>query len=210
MSNVSTEDLGRVILEDVSAATVSRCEMRTGASLTASAIRHFEIMKAETLEAWNEGFSICLHSYRQDASNSRRKVVALELDSAYVSNITSKLEKFLDWTHFNRMRRLADLGHVGDESGRGCVGTTLRGLASLGCPSWRELQECQSETTRHYGVQMTKQFVRCKFFDAEFSSVKKSIFSWFNNTSLILIRQQMRNYVKSPRQLNLPCYNCEI
>eukprot|EP00435_Cladocopium_sp_Y103_P061305 s125_g23.t1 len=145
MSNVSQADLGKVILEDLSKKTVSRCEMRAGASLIASARHHFEIMKSQTMMENIEGFSICLHSYRQDASNSRRKVVALELDSAYLSKITPELEELVDWGHFTRIRRLADLGLVGDETGQGCVGVTLRGLQSLGCPTWREINESQSK-----------------------------------------------------------------
>lgn len=43
MSNISQADLGKVILEDLSAKTVSRSEMKCGASLVASARHHFEV-----------------------------------------------------------------------------------------------------------------------------------------------------------------------
>ena len=102
-------------------------------------------MKSQVLNDSNTGFSICIHCYRQDASNTRQKLVALELDSSYISNVTEDLQDCLNWGHFTRLRRLADLGIVGDESGYGCAGVTLRGLKSLGCPSWRDIQEAQGK-----------------------------------------------------------------
>ena len=134
-------DLGKVILDDISGSTVSRCELKCGAALIADAQLFMEIMKHSMQDQRNTGFGIFLHSYRQDATNGRDKVVALELHSSYVSNFQEDGENDLSWGHFCHLKRLADLGVVGDESGAGCVGITLRGLKSLGCPSWRELRD---------------------------------------------------------------------
>ena len=59
MSNISQKDLGKVILEDISAQTVSRCEMRCGASLIASSRNYFDLMKTRVLDERNIGFSLC-------------------------------------------------------------------------------------------------------------------------------------------------------
>ena len=129
--------------------------MKAGACLIASARHHFQIMTELISHKANAGFSLCLHAYRQDATNGWRKVCALELDSAYVANVSDEEAPFLSWEHFSRVKRLADLVPVGDESGVGCVGITLRSLASLGCPSWRELANTQSEECKPLGCRST-------------------------------------------------------
>ena len=148
MSNISQKDLGKVILEDISAQTVSRCEMRCGASLIASSLNYFDLMKTRVLDERNLGFSLCFYAYRQDATNGRRKVCALELDHAYLSNLGDDEARVLRWEHFHRLKRLGDLMPVGDESGLGCLGITLRGLHSLACPSWRDLKSTQGTQTQ--------------------------------------------------------------
>ena len=148
MSNISQKDLGKVILEDLSKQTVSRCEMRCGASLVASARNHFDVMNATVFHERNNGYSLCFTAYRQDATNGRQKTCALELDHAYVADVSADEEVHLTWDHFHRMKRLADLMPVGDESGEGCVGITLRGLTSLACPSWRSIKNKLSEVPK--------------------------------------------------------------
>ena len=139
MSNISQSDIGKVLLQDLSHQTVSRSEMRCGAALIASARHDFEIMKSLAFHPENTGWSICLHAYRQDATNGSRKLCAMELDSAFITNVSEEDSTSLTWESFTRVKRLADLVPVGDETGLGCLGITLRGLRSLGCPSWRDL-----------------------------------------------------------------------
>eukprot|EP00435_Cladocopium_sp_Y103_P049890 s1306_g15.t1 len=140
MSNISLADIGKVILDDISGATVCRCELKCGAALIANARHFYEVMKVTMRDSRNTGFGLFFHAYRQDATNGREKVVAVELHSAYVSNVLPEEETKLAWHHFNTQKSLSDLGIVGNETGDGCIGVTLRGLKSLGCPSWRDLQ----------------------------------------------------------------------
>lgn len=146
LSNISQSDFGKVIVEDVSRKTVSRCEMRCGAALVASARHFYACMKQDLLDLRsneNPGFGLFFHAYRQDATNGKQKFVAVELHSSCLCNVDSDEASSLSWKCFRRIRRLADLGLVGDESGVGCVGVTLRGFRCLGCPSWRDLNIMQ-------------------------------------------------------------------
>ena len=151
MSNISCADFGRVTTEDVSAKTVARCEMKAGACLIASARIFYQVMLQQLSDKQNVGCSICLHAYRQDATNGKRKVSAMELDSAYVCCVTEKEAKVLSWKHFHKMKRLADLVPVKNECGPGCVGVTMRGFRSLGCPNWRELEAASTSCTEWLG-----------------------------------------------------------
>ena len=145
LSNISCEDFGRTIADDISAKTVSRCEMKAGACLIAGARKFYEVMLDQVLHKQNSGFSLCFHAYRQDATNGRVKHCALELESAYISNVSAEEGQVLQWGHFTKIKRLSDLVPVGDETGPGCVGITIRSLASLGCPCWRKLTGMQSK-----------------------------------------------------------------
>ena len=140
LSNISCQDFGRVILTDISSRTVARCEMKVGASLIASA-RLFYNQMAQALHlppceahgAW----SLCVHAYRQDASNGHKKICAMELETMYIANVHPETTS-LQWSDFKCLKRLADLLIIEDESGPGSVDVTLRGFKSLGCPSWRD------------------------------------------------------------------------
>ena len=140
MSNVSCQDFGRVVTTDISPATVARCEQKVGASLIASSKVFYALMQDNLMNPphADTGWSLVIHAYRQDATNGRRKLSAMELDTAYVTNVSLEKELNLQWSDFRRMKRVADLLQIEDETGPGCVDVSLRGFASLGCPSWRD------------------------------------------------------------------------
>ena len=89
-SNIATADLGAVLLEDISRFTVVRSECRTGSALIASARMWFAAIYSEICDArvMAGKFGVCIHSYKQDATNSGilkgSKLAALILRSAYL------------------------------------------------------------------------------------------------------------------------------
>ena len=138
LSNIACQDFGRVILTDISSRTVARCEMKVGASLIASArLFYTQMIEALRLPSCEGAWSLCVHAYRQDASNGHKKICAMELETLYTENVHPEAVT-LQWSDFKRLKRLADLIVIEDETGPGSVDVTLRGLKSLGCPSWRE------------------------------------------------------------------------
>ena len=94
--------------------------------------------------------------------------MAFELDSAYVSNVSKAEQSVLSWEHFTRVKRIADLAPVGDESARGCVGITLRGLKSLQCPSWRDLKH-QNQAAKRSGCNWCMVHAKMIFMSHPFS-----------------------------------------
>ena len=122
---------------DISGPTVSRAEMRAGSALVASAQTFYQHMLAQLGKIPNNKWGLVFHSYRQDCTTGHKKLCAMELESAWVISEADGL--LSSWERFETIKRLADLVQVGDESGAGCVDTTLKAMTSLGCPSWRDV-----------------------------------------------------------------------
>ena len=137
-SNVSCQDFGRVLATDISGPTVARSEMKAGSGLIASARLFYQNMHVKMNTWQNETWGLVLHAYRQDCTNGHRKVCVLELQSAYaISNNNGRVDS---WDDFQHIKRLSDLVQIGDESGAGCIDSTLKSFKSLGAPSWRDVQ----------------------------------------------------------------------
>ena len=140
-SNISCADFGKTILDDISAKTVSRSEQKMGACLIAAARLFHEQMKHDMREMSGDGFSIAVHAYRQDATNGKRKVSAVEIETMYKCGISEAQASTLACDDFRRHKFISDLLPVGDESGPGCVGITLRGFECQSCPTWRDIRD---------------------------------------------------------------------
>jgi hypothetical protein len=151
MSNISTESIGKVILQDVSYRSVSRCESKAGAALMATSKAHFEQVQHEisTIEAGS--WMLCFNSYRQDATNERRKRSTLELHSGFITPSDRRASTRKDTTTWDQdgfsLTRLSDVLPISDETAAGTVGFTAKALKSLGCPTWDVIQKW-NETLR--------------------------------------------------------------
>lgn len=143
MSNISCDSIGKVILQDIASRSVARCECKAGAALMASTKIHFERMLHEYLEMDtfdSQSWMISFFSYRQDATNERRKRSTLELHSGYVMSSSSAMPH--SWAEDGvSTRRLSDVLPITDETAAGTLGFTMKALRSLGCPTWDELQQ---------------------------------------------------------------------
>ena len=143
-SQIATMDFGRTILEDISASSICRSEIKTAATLIASARLFFAHLHASLLDVPSSGkHTHVLHvSFRQDATNGRPKKCTLELDVAWSSFTAESLAQGADWnTESYRIRRTSDVLPVADESGAGCLAFTLKALKSLGCPTWLDFKD---------------------------------------------------------------------
>ena len=147
VGNVACALLGHVILDDISASSVARAEIRTGASLMSHAKHFFEMCRqvfktASRADSSLQPPPVAVHAFRQDATNSgvwkRSKLAAMEVESF-----------FTDWdSPNNHLCRLADVQKVLDGSAKGTVSMTKKQLESLGCPTWTELQSSESHYLR--------------------------------------------------------------
>ena len=81
LSNIAQSDIGYVILDDVSQWTVSRCEVKTGAALIASARLWFNQLAHDIFSTKASGYSTSVIASRQDATHGRNKVAAMELQA---------------------------------------------------------------------------------------------------------------------------------
>ena len=143
MSNCAAQDLGLVILEDTSKSTVLRAECKVGAALIASSRAFFERWWQEIYDgpALAEAGSpmpcaLSFLHYREDATNHRHKMMALELEASYVIAHEHQLEQVTQndmWT----IKRLADVVPLTDGTGLGTLAMSEKLLSSLGCPTWR-------------------------------------------------------------------------
>lgn len=147
MGNTACALIGHVILDDISASSVARAEIRTGAALMAQAKGFFEMCRhvfrtAASTKKNTEAEAgkptptpIAVHSFRQDATNSgvwkRSKLAAMELESFFTDG--SSTSQFI-------LRRLADVQKVSDGSAKGTVAMTKKQMESLGCPTWSDLR----------------------------------------------------------------------
>ena len=102
LSSIACADIGMVLLTDVSRWAVARAEVRAAAALMASArsffFRAWETFKDALVQAREDevpDFLLYVHGFRSDATNSaiwqRRKLVALELESAPLSAFLARM-----------------------------------------------------------------------------------------------------------------------
>lgn len=137
---------------DLSGRSVGRAESKTGGALMASAKMHFEFMREEIVSMATKnkkaGWGICMHSYRQDATNDKRKRSTLELESSYLVATSEELKKdSVSWgQHGLHLRRLSDVLCIEDETAAGTLGFTKKALASLGCPTWDDIKRMNQQS----------------------------------------------------------------
>ena len=141
MSNCGAQDLGLVILEDTCKSTVLRAECKTGAALIASSRVFFEQWRRDIYDCPCESFAFTVLHYRQDATNHRHKMMALELHAMYavVPAAASELLETIGPADFMSIKRLADVVPMKDGTGAGTLAITEKMLASLGCPTWNDM-----------------------------------------------------------------------
>ena len=156
LSNIGTADLGPTLLMELSRWTVARAEVKAGACLLASSRLFWESWAASIRDAESDTRSLTVISYRQDATNGscwqKSKLTALEMEGAFVAGVSgddlhvapdSELcDSVFDdkpLPIFGRIKRLADVLPVEDSSGKGTLGMTEKMMASLACPTWRDL-----------------------------------------------------------------------
>ena len=144
MSNCSAQDLGMVLLQDTSRSTVLRSECKVGAALIADSRLFFERWQQELchgphLSEGKPSVSLTFLHYREDATNHRHKMMALELHAAYVvSSQDADALAAISMEHLSSMKRLADVVPVSDGSGLGTMRMSEKMLSSLGCPTWHD------------------------------------------------------------------------
>ena len=128
-------DLGFVILDDVSGWTVSRSEVKCGATLIASSRLWFSMMQQDLFTLMPSGYSTSLIATRQDATHGRKKVACLELSAAYLAGCDLECDSH-NWESFHRIKRLGDVLRIRDETAHGTMGFTKKVLEGLGAPTW--------------------------------------------------------------------------
>ncbi|CAE7445881.1 unnamed protein product, partial [Symbiodinium microadriaticum] len=154
MSNIATDDLGRVILTDISRTSVSRSESKAAASLQMTSRMFFESID-ELLRQPAHGSSersdespgprgptgFAFYSYRQDATHHRIKKSTLELETGIIIDHQEYNHRtpFMDTAR--TLRQLSDVLNITDETSAGTLAFTRKALASLGCPFMDTIQE---------------------------------------------------------------------
>ena len=137
MSNISCEDMGRVILQDISARSVARCESKASAALQATARLHFEQLHHRLVSMDETEWAISVYSYKQDATNDkRRKRSTLELDTGFLFGRFDEPGHATWESDAVTLKRLSDVLPITDETAAATLGVTLKAFSSLGCPSW--------------------------------------------------------------------------
>ena len=153
-SNCSAQDLGLVLMDDTFKSTVLRATCKVGAALIASSRLFFEHWKRDMFDGprWDTDASLqsaigltFLH-YREDATNHRHKMVALELRAAYLIADRAALEE-VSFHDLSAVKRLADGIPVQDARGIGTLALTEKMLRSLGCPTWWDFIRQHMEST---------------------------------------------------------------
>ncbi|CAE7303869.1 unnamed protein product [Symbiodinium sp. KB8] len=154
MSNIATDDLGRVILTDISRTSVSRSESKAAASLQMTSRMFFESID-ELLRQPAHGSSersdespgprgptgFAFYSYRQDATHHRIKKSTLELETGIIIDHQEYNHRtpFMDTAR--TLRQLSDVLNITDETSAGTLAFTRKALASLGCPFMDTIQD---------------------------------------------------------------------
>ena len=154
MSNCSAQDLGLVLMEDTCKSTVLRAECKVGAALIASSRVFFEHWKHDMFDGPHRDTDASLQStigltflhYREDATNHRQKMVALELHAAYLVADRAALAE-VSFHDLSAVKRLADVIPVQDATGIGTLALTEKMLRSLGCPTWWDFVQQHMEAT---------------------------------------------------------------
>ena len=142
MSNISCDDMGRVILQDIAPRSVSRCESKTAAALQACSRTHFQQLLHHICEMERNEWLLSFYGYKQDATNDKRyKRSTLELSTGYLLGTTGQ-DCDVSWESDGVcMKRLSDVLPSVDETAPGTLGFTLKALESLGCPSWDAIKQ---------------------------------------------------------------------
>ena len=71
MGNIACQDLGKVMLDDVSRWTVARCEVRAGNAFKNATHEFFDVMRKMCSEPCDAGdCHVLVHALRSDATNS--------------------------------------------------------------------------------------------------------------------------------------------
>ena len=151
MSNIATDDLGRVILTDISRTSVSRSESKAAASLQMTSRMFFESID-ELLRQPPGGSTemsvdgpgptgFAFYSYRQDAAHHRIKKSTLELETGIIINHHEYNHHTPFMENARTLRQLSDVLNIMDESSAGTLAFTRKALASLGCPFVDKIQE---------------------------------------------------------------------
>lgn len=138
LGNIACSLLGHVILQDLSGCTVSRCEVKCGASLMAHAQAFYQYMQHAFSTKENRGkLKVGIHCFREDGTNSgiwrKSKLAAMEVESFFTIDAAS-LQTACERGH--HMRRLADVQRISDGSGRGTVALYFKQMRSIGLPTW--------------------------------------------------------------------------
>lgn len=142
LSNISTHDLGFVILDDASRWTVMRAELKASACFVASSRLFFERMHHDLFSVTNTGgFSVSFVASRQDATNGREKVACAEIEAAYADNMQASEIGGMTWQHFHHICRASDVLPIEDETGHGTIGFSLKAHNSIGCPTYVTFNE---------------------------------------------------------------------
>ena len=147
LTNCAAQDLGLVLLQDTSKSTVLRSECKVGAALVADSRIFFErwqhdVYHGPHLSEDYPSVTLTFLHYREDATNHRHKMMAMELHAAYVvSSQDADALSAIGMEHMSSMKRLADVVPVSDGSGLGTMKMSEKMLSSLGCPTWRHFLE---------------------------------------------------------------------
>ena len=156
MSNCSAQDLGLVLLEDTSKNTVLRAECKAEAALIASSRAFFErwhqdVYDGPTISESSPAVAFTFLHYREDATNHRQKMMALELHAAYTISKAEDLDQ-VTFDDFLSIKRLADVVPVTDGTGLGTLAMTQKMLSSLGCPTWQHFLEKHAARQQQSGL----------------------------------------------------------
>ena len=143
VGNASAQDLGLILMVDVSKQTVLRAECRTGAALTADAQLWFLERRQELEETSNDSSSTSTTffflQYREDATNkqkNREKLTAMEAHASFAVAANESELQSLVADDFTSIRRLADVLPVHCGTGPATLALCNKMLQSLQCPSW--------------------------------------------------------------------------
>jgi hypothetical protein len=146
-------DLGQIVLDDVSAWTVSRAEVKAAAALIAAARLFFDQLRDELfVRAAPQEFNLAILSFRNDATNSaiwqKRSLNGMLLEASYLLELPGA--DSYEWnfeTMFESISTVCDLQQVGMKSGHAAYGMLLKQFMSVGCPCIDEIHRCATDGT---------------------------------------------------------------
>ena len=148
LSNVSSKDLGSVLLQDLSHQTICRAEVKAAAALVVDAQDFFDLAEEALKESAASANTISVHSFRSDATNSavwqKSKLLNAQLESVYVldqqagQRLAQKGAINLCDSDVHHWKGLADISVVEDGTAAGTHGLLCKSLQGLHCPLWNE------------------------------------------------------------------------